>query len=83
MVLSRDRHRCRVVEHGHRCAETEQLEVHHDPALEELWQRARGDWAAFVEMATDPRVLVTVCPSHNRRLDALRRAAASEGGSRF
>lgn len=78
-VLRRDG-RCRAVVGGVRCQATADLEVHHDPPLEQLWANAGGDWALFVELATDERKLYALCRRHHARADALRRAADRAAG---
>ena len=75
-VLERDGQRCKYVdEEATRCPATGRLEVHHTTPLHRLWKMANGNRAAFVEVATDPHLLIATCPSHNRALDAAFRQA--------
>jgi hypothetical protein len=67
------RRKCRAVIGGQRCQATTDLEVHHDPPLEQLWAQAGGDWALFVELATDERRLYALCRRHHAQADAIRR----------
>jgi hypothetical protein len=65
--------KCRAVVGGQRCQQTRDLEVHHDPPLETLWAQAAGDFAAFVELATNERRLYALCRRHHAQADAIRR----------
>jgi predicted RNA-binding Zn-ribbon protein involved in translation (DUF1610 family) len=65
--------KCRAVIGGQRCQATTDLEVHHDPPLEQLWAQAGGDWALFVELATNERRLYALCRRHHAQADAIRR----------
>jgi hypothetical protein len=67
-IKKRDGYRCRATEHGQRCRETTRLEGHHTPKLAELWDIA-DTRHEFIQLATDPRNVKLVCPTHNRRLD--------------
>lgn len=48
---------------------TELLSVNHETKLEELWKRAKGDYARFVKLATDKRYLRTLCEPHHKFVD--------------
>jgi len=76
VVLARDGGRCRAYideRADHRCPLTVDVQVHHNPALEQLWQIAGGDYDYFVDLATMPRHLFTLCRQHHAEADALRR----------
>lgn len=73
-MLERDGYHCRFVEEE-RCDERKELHVHHTVPLSEIWEAAGGT-PAFVRLATDTELLLTVCPAHNNVLDARRREAS-------
>ena len=72
-MLRRDGHRCRAAIDGVRCSASADLQVHHEPPLEQLWHEAAGDWLVFVELATRESRLFSLCPVHHARADAIRR----------
>jgi len=77
-VVKRDGGRCRAIEDGVRCAETTNLEVHHDLVwIGALWQAAGGEFKRFLRLACEESQLVTLCRSHHRRADAARRRGRS------
>jgi len=76
---------CRALIHFdgfRRCQATADLEVHHDPPLEQLWKMAAGDRDLFVALATDERKLYALCRSHHAAADADRRTRSGDAGLR-
>jgi len=76
VALARDGGRCRAYideRADHRCPLSVDVQVHHNPPLEQLWRIAGGDYDYFVDLATEPSNLYTLCRQHHAEADALRR----------
>src|SRR5580765_3167921 len=103
MVKNRDGHRCAYKAGGRRCANNDIdgfLHVHHTFKAQDFWRQhgspkiGSDGWRDFIQDATDPHNLVTLCTRHHhpaeqsisgdqvRRLDLSTNRSAARHGSR-
>lgn len=66
-VRSRDGGQCQAIRNGAPC-ENLGTEVHHRTKLRDLWEMY-PEWVDFLQAATDPSVLILLCPTCHRIVD--------------
>jgi hypothetical protein len=87
--IKHDGRRCRALaDDGERCGERTKLTVDHAVSLRELWRTAGlpmdlfmvdwkktfpYEWGKFVRLATNGRLLMTLCRAHHSQVEAGRR----------
>lgn len=82
-VQRRDDGRCRALVNGQRCRSREDISVHHDPSLSELWAMVEGDLEQFMEVATDQAGLYCLCRRHHDERDRAQRERRQRSARAF